>query len=386
MQSIEISFQDLFEYLNVGKNINEIEVSDKKIYVPTPYSELVPILGYIKKDNHNIVEVTLENDETFKVSDKHLVFENGECKQVRNCETVDTIDGNIKIVDYQIYSTGENVYDISLHDPHIYITPNGVIHHNTTFLGSVAQMLTEQGKRAAIASGEESHLQLAYTCKRLNVTDVDIAHIKDVEEIAAAMHHYDFMVVDSFQALRSNNKNMKKREFYQYAQDLLLSTAKETGCVLVFVLHITTQGLPKGGTDIIHAVDVNMKVTVDKDDDTMRIFHVYKNRFGETKMHMAMMTSKGFDFKGAYVAPEEEEKKPKKSVDEKRKNDILKMDEPPHLTLDRICDKFGISGQIASNLMRQLVGEGKLQKFGRGANAIWKLAQDCKEIHALLKK
>lgn len=380
MQSIKISFQDLFEYLNVGKNINEIEVSDKKIYVPTPSSELVPILGYIKKDNHNIVEVTLENGETFKVSDKHLVFENGECKQIRNCETVDTIDGNVEIVDYKIHSTGENVYDISLDDPHIYITPNGVIHHNTSALLQISQMLATQDKRTAIASGEESHLQIAYTCKRLGVTDVDVAHIKDVEEIAEAMHHYDFMVVDSFQALRSN-KNMKKREFYQYAQDLLLSTAKETGCVLVFVLHITTAGLPKGGTDIIHAVDVNMKITVDKEDDSMRLIDVCKNRFGPTKTHCALMTSKGFDFQGAYVPPVEEKKEPKKPKNDERKQEILNIDEPPHLTLDRVCDTLGVSGQIGGILLRELVGEGKLQKFGRGANAVWKLVQDCKETH-----
>jgi len=385
MQSIEISFQDLFEYLKVGKVKNEIEITPKKIYVPTPYSELVPILGYIKKDNHNIVKVSLENGETFKVSDKHLVFENGECKQIRNCSSVDCVDGNMEIVDYKIHSTNEDVYDISLDNPHIYITPNGVIHHNTTALLQICELLAKQGKTSAIASGEESHLQIAYACKRLGVTDVDVAHIKNVEDIAEAMHHYDFMVVDSFQALRSN-QNMKKREFCQYAQDLLLSTAKETGCVLVFVLHITTQGLPKGGTDIIHAVDVNMKVSVDKEDDTMRLFHVYKNRFGETKVHMAMMTSKGFDFKGAYVAPVEDEKPDKTPVAEIRKKEILDMNEPPHLTLDRVCDKLGVAGHTAGILLRELVGEGKMQKFGRGAAAVWKIAQECQKLHKQLTK
>lgn len=257
----------------------------------------------------------------------------------------------------------------------------------STSLIQICELLAKQGKKAAIASGEESHLQIAYACKRLGVTDVDVAHIKDVEEIAEAMHHYDFMVVDSFQALRSN-KNMKKREFYQYAQDLLLSTAKETGCVLVFVLHITVTGLPKGGTDIIHAVDVNMKVSVDKDDDTMRLFHVYKNRFGETKVHMAMMTPRGFDFKGVHTAPVEEDKpkRAKTPTSDIRKQEILNMDEPPHLTLDRICDKLGVSGQTAGILLRELVGEGKMQKFGRGAAAVWKIAQECQKLHKELTK
>jgi len=67
--------------------------------------------------------------------------------------------------------------------------------------------------------------------------DVDVAHISNVEDIAEAMADYDFMVVDSFQALRSSDTKMKKREFYQYAQDLLLSTAKETGCVMEYLKH-----------------------------------------------------------------------------------------------------------------------------------------------------
>jgi hypothetical protein len=131
-----------------------------------------------------------------------------------------------------------------------------------------------------------------------------------------------------------------------------------------------------------------MKVTVDKEDDTMRLFHVYKNRFGETKVHMAMMTSNGFDFKGAYVAPVEEEKskKDKTPAADVRKEEILNMDEPPHLTLDRISDKLGVSGQTAEILLRELVGEGKMQKFGRGVNAVWKIAQECHKLHKHLTK
>lgn len=257
----------------------------------------------------------------------------------------------------------------------------------SSFLAKIAQMLITQGKKAAIASGEESIEKLAYTMQRLGAHDVDIAHIKTVEEIASVMQDYDFMVVDSFQALRTS-KNMKPKQFFQYAQDLLLSTAKNTGCVLVFVLHITTNGLPKGGTDIIHAVDVNMKVTVDKDDKSIRIFDIYKNRDGETNIYMATMTPTGLDFKGVYVAPTEEikEKGVKVPANEKRKEVILTMDEPPHLTLDRVCDTLGVSGQIAGIILREMVGEGTLQKFGRGANAVWKVAQQCKEIHTALTK
>jgi predicted ATP-dependent serine protease len=248
----------------------------------------------------------------------------------------------------------------------------------------ILEMLASQGRRVAIASGEESQDQIAYTCKRLGLENVDIAHIKDVEVIAEAMKEYDVIVVDSFQALRSNNPKLGKRASLQYAQDLLLGACKETGCVLIFILHITTAGLPKGGTDIIHAVDVNIKMTVDKHDKTVRLIDVYKNRFGETKVHSAIMTAKGFDFKGV-VEVKEEEQESKKPVNDERKSKILDIKEPPHITLDRVCDSLGVSGQTATILLRELVGEKKIQKYGRGANAIWKLAMDCKDVYETYK-
>lgn len=251
----------------------------------------------------------------------------------------------------------------------------------------ISQMLVNTGKRAAIASGEESHVQLAYTCKRLGVTDVDIAHCNNVEDIVEAMENYDIMVVDSFQALRSNNPKLNKKEFLQYAQDTLLGKAKETGCVLIFILHITTAGLPKGGTDIIHAVDLNMKITVDPNDDNLRVFDIYKNRFGETKKHSAIMGAKGFDFQGVYVEPVKETKSGRgRPVNEERKEKILDITEPPHITLDRVMDELGVGGQTAGIILRELVGEKRLAKFGRGANACWKLVGDCKEIYETYKE
>jgi predicted ATP-dependent serine protease len=243
----------------------------------------------------------------------------------------------------------------------------------STLTAMISEMLFKKGYKSAIASGEESHQQIAYTCKRLGIEDVDVAHIKDVETIAEAMKHYDFLVVDSFQALRSKN-NMKKKEFAQYAQDLLISTAKETGCVLVFILHITTQGLPKGGTDIIHAVDVNVKMTVSKEDESMRIIHVYKNRWGETKQYSAIMGSRGFDFQGVYESPKDDGGRGRPNLNQERKQSILE-DLGEDITLEQVCDSYGVSGQIAGILLRELVGENKLKKIGRGANAVWRVVK-----------
>jgi DNA repair protein RadA/Sms len=163
----------------------------------------------------------------------------------------------------------------------------------STMILQILSLIESQGKQTAYSTGEESSEQLALTCERLGIDNIKLAHIKTVETIAESMGQYDIIIVDSFQSL-TKPKGMKIGEFRQYAQDLLISKAKETGCILIFVLHITTSGLPKGGTDIIHAVDVNIKISVSPDES--RILDVYKNRGGKTGKHSFIMTSSGFDF------------------------------------------------------------------------------------------
>lgn len=189
----------------------------------------------------------------------------------------------------------------------------------TTALTQILQLLVVKGHEVAYATGEESQVQLSYTCNRLGITDIHIAHTTCVEEIAESMKQYKVMIVDSFQALRSTDKKMGKMKFLQYAQDLLISAAKDTGCILIFVLHTTTTGLSKGGTDMTHAVDMNIKLMVDPIDNTKRIFDVYKNRFGDTNKHTFPMTEKGFVFHRAVPPP-----LPQKTISiEPKSKDIL---------------------------------------------------------------
>jgi predicted HTH transcriptional regulator len=53
---------------------------------------------------------------------------------------------------------------------------------------------------------------------------------------------------------------------------------------------------------------------------------------------------------------------------------IMSMNEPPHITVERVCSDLSIDAQRATYLLWLLVKEGKLEKFGRGENAVWKVA------------
>lgn len=262
----------------------------------------------------------------------------------------------------------------------------------TTYLLQLLSMLRVNGYKVAYATCEEANYQVAYACKRIG-SSVEIAHKRSLPSIMEAMVKYDILVVDSFQGLIGGGDpegEMNSKQWGQHIQNTLLNAAKENKCALVFVLHNNTQGKSKGGTDITHAVDVNIMISKTKENPEIRLINFYKNRLGGTDVHETVMTSTGLDFNGVYdpeAAVDEdgiiEQKKPK---NEKRKEDILNMDEPPILNVDRVMDKFGISKQIASNILRELVDEGKMKKYGRGANACWKLAQDVKKIYNEFQK
>jgi DeoR/GlpR family transcriptional regulator of sugar metabolism len=84
------------------------------------------------------------------------------------------------------------------------------------------------------------------------------------------------------------------------------------------------------------------------------------------------MTSSGYIFKGVYVEPEQPAKVAKIPISEQRKELILSITEPPHITVDRVMEEVGVAYQTAANLLRELTFERKLKKYGRGASAIWK--------------
>jgi len=368
MKSLTVTFKDLFDFLNIGDDINNIEFTDTQLYVLTPTKEVVPIRGYIKKTEHEIVNVKLENGDEFNVSSRHLVFEEGECKFVKDCQTVDTIYGSSKISSIQTVNTNAEVYDISIDAPHVYITPNGVIHHNTSYLLQLMEALSNNGYETGYASGEENQYQIAFTCKRLNVQNIQIANIQDIDELVEATKSFDVLVIDSFQALTTKNK-LNQAELERYAVNELIKAAKENECALFFIMHLTKDGKLKGSSLVPHSVDVNIQIMIDTEGDSSgRIFSVYKNRFGPTNDYNATLGHNGFQFTGKR---EGEMGKSKKTRKQDIKKEILELD-PPLITKSLIIEKFSITPSQAYLTLKELVDANKLVKIGRGESSVWK--------------
>lgn len=234
----------------------------------------------------------------------------------------------------------------------------------TTFMLELLERLTTKGYRAGYASGEESVHMLAYTCKRLNVTNVSVANETDIDKLADAMEYLDVLVVDSFPSLTTSTK-MNSREREEYAITTLTKKAKDTDCAIFFIMHLTKTGVLKGSTLVPHTVDVNIKIERDdsSEDDTVRIFNTYKNRFGATGEIEANLTATGYDMIGKREKPLSEKERLEKS--------ILEMD-PPAITEDAVMNAFNISKNKAYVALKELVNKNKLIKFGRGKSAVWK--------------
>jgi predicted ATP-dependent serine protease len=240
----------------------------------------------------------------------------------------------------------------------------------SSFLLQLMEGLANNGYNVGYASGEENQHQLAYTCKRLNVSNVSIANETDIDNLVNATKDFDALVVDSFQALTSSNK-LNSAELERYAISSLVKAAKENECALFIVMHFTKNGSLKGSTLVPHTVDVNVQIELEDEDGdpTARVISFIKNRFGATLDYRASMNSKGFTFSGKVV---EQEVTPSKNARKKFLTDsILKLD-PPLITKSTIMTSFNLSGSQAYLILKELCDTNKLVKIGRGDNACFK--------------
>ena len=240
----------------------------------------------------------------------------------------------------------------------------------TTALLQYMEALAGNGYNVGYASGEENKYQLAFTCKRLNVKNVQVANETDIDTLAASMENFDVLVVDSFQAL-TTTKKLNSAALERYAVSTLIAKAKECECSLIFVLHLTKAGKLKGSTLVPHSVDVNFQIMMDADGEaTDRVISVYKNRFGTTGDYGASMGHSGLILSGKKEVVRAQSKATRKKELHKK---VLAMD-PPHITKENVMQKCKLTAGQAYIVLKELTDNKELVKFGRGKQAVYKKA------------
>lgn len=252
----------------------------------------------------------------------------------------------------------------------------------TTFLLQLCEALSKNNYSVGYASGEENTFQLAFNCQRLNVRNVQIANITDIDKLCKATEHFDVLVIDSFQAL-STEDNLNSRELERHAVTSLVTAAKNNECAVFFVMHLTKAGVLKGGTLIPHTVDVNMEIVTDEDagDDNARLIKFTKNRFGACEDYSAYMSSTGFMFNGKVeVADSSPTKEQRMKADIKN---VLAMKEPPYINKKRVIKELDLTSSQAYVLLKEMTDRDLIKKFGRGDDAIFKVVNSNENVFAM---
>ena len=249
----------------------------------------------------------------------------------------------------------------------------------TTFMLQLLNGMTKNGYKVGYFSGEESIYQLAYTANRINATQVAIANETDIDTICKYMDDLDLIVVDSFQAL-TTNKKLNSRALEKYAVQHLTKKAKETECCVVFIMHLTKSGDLKGGTIVPHTVDANIKIdrVTDVDDEGARVIYFEKNRFGPLNELECIIGRNGYDFDAQVVREEEPTKVASKSDRKKAEYDALleKLSETPNINISELSSVIEFNYNKTYSRLRELIAMKRIEKTGRGSNAIYNLAED----------
>ncbi|QQR69180.1 MAG: DNA repair protein RadA [Alphaproteobacteria bacterium] len=158
----------------------------------------------------------------------------------------------------------------------------------STLLLQIAARLASQGVACAYVTGEESTDQIRMRAARLGLAQapVALAASTSVGEIGSAISSSSpprVAVIDSIQTMQVDGLDSAAGTVGQVrasAQELI-RIAKQRGTVLIFVGHVTKEGMIAGPRVLEHMVDTVLYFEGERG-HSFRILRAVKNRFGAT--------------------------------------------------------------------------------------------------------
>jgi DNA repair protein RadA/Sms len=155
----------------------------------------------------------------------------------------------------------------------------------STLVLHVLANLTASGFPCLLASGEESHAQVAGRARRLGIAGdaISFVHGRDLAEVlsVAAALKPALLAVDSIQTLRDASGSQMPGGVSQVrtCTDALVGLAKAEGIAVLLTGHVTKDGDLAGPRALEHAVDVVLSFDGDARSG-LRVLAGGKNRFG----------------------------------------------------------------------------------------------------------
>ena len=163
------------------------------------------------------------------------------------------------------------------------------------------QALTQIGgkRRTLYVSGEESAEQIALRATRLLLDASELKLLAEIqlEKIQAvlAAGKFDVVVIDSIQTVYSEALTSAPGSVAQVRECAAQLTrfAKQSGCTVVFIGHVTKEGAIAGPRVLEHIVDTVLYFEGDTH-SSFRLIRAFKNRFGAVnEIGVFAMTEKG---------------------------------------------------------------------------------------------
>ncbi|MCI5771762.1 MAG: DNA repair protein RadA [Clostridiales bacterium] len=155
----------------------------------------------------------------------------------------------------------------------------------STLLLQVCAELSRTGKRILYISGEESARQIKLRAQRLGADKTDMLVLTEnaMDAIEKKLNEIrpDYCVVDSIQTVYRPEMASAPGSVSQVRESasLLMRYAKENGCGVFLVGHVTKEGAIAGPRVLEHMVDVVLYFEGDRQHE-YRLLRAVKNRFG----------------------------------------------------------------------------------------------------------
>lgn len=240
----------------------------------------------------------------------------------------------------------------------------------TTFLLQLEQSLVENnpGLKVGYISSEEAVVQIAANGMRVGATQVQVASMTDIDDIAKIMAQFNVLVIDSVDCLDTLQVTGKGRKA-DYACDVLIAAARKANTAVFYIQHMTKGGVEKGSVKWGHMVDTVLYVRRTKNDTTspFRSLEVDKNRFGPTGEFHWQMTGKGWDFTEVVLPPVLSNKEQQEAKDIEfilAKLSIKPCGFPEFAELDVVR---------LAKVLKRLEMSKKVLVIGKGNDRIWSL-------------
>jgi len=205
MLHFKTTYAELLQKLagNTPKLEHPSRVTDQ-VYVKTPTGTFAPIVSVIEKSLQPIVRITTEAGRTFECSKKHLFqAPDGSSVVAWDATTIQTTTGPDKVVSREVVAH-ETTFDIEIPAPHWYVSPNGIIHHNTFFaLSIIKQWLKDNPTGSAVYFDTES----ATTNQMLVSQGIDLNRFVKIEpETIEQFRQTAMMLADRYSETPEKNR------------------------------------------------------------------------------------------------------------------------------------------------------------------------------------